>query len=326
MGLIATLGNWFSSPALEEAERQAIELAVERVDPRLRVVSGYQRKLASAVRHAMGYCDGLVAAIPGPIDIDIKAFGRDPLVHAFFAAPDDIGRMLGTSREVGNFVAAGGDPQNDDFYALIGMRRKEKTVVGLAQQGELIQEGVSQRLLYFADHTLHELSYDLTETRRRLRAAAFDSLAQSFAAHLAELRRERQDMHTAWDQERALARTVVPGHSPAAELHAHRKFEIEQGLRAMAASLEPAHVLEALAAWFADPEPRLHLVSTSVSVDRLGVLSKPQLEDAEVRTLTFPELVGRDRRRWIVLLARIARADALRAQQEHRDGSRYLII
>ena len=94
----------------------------------------------------------------------------------------------------------------------------------------------------------------------------------------------------------------------------------------MASSLEPAHVLDALVAWLADPEPLLHLVSTSVAVDRLGVLSKPAADDPEVQMLTFPELVGRDRRRWIILLARIAREDALRAQEENREANRYLLI
>lgn len=324
MGLIAGLKSWLIQPAVTPTEAKAVEMAIDRIDPRLRVVSGYQRKLAPAVRHALGYCDGLVAAIPGPIDIDVRAFGRDPMVHAFFAAPEDIGRMLGTSREVRNFFA---DPVNagaDEFFGLIGMRRKEKLVVGLAQQGDMIQEGVPQRLLYFADHTLGELNVDIDQTRHLLRGSAFDSLAKSFGSYLESLRREKQDMHTAWEQERALMRGGLA--AGAAEVHAQRKFEIEESLRALASSLEPAHVVEALASWLANPEPRLHLVDTSVSVDRLGVLSKPAVDDPDVHTLNFPELVGRDRRRWIVMLARIFREDARRALDESRDAHRYLLI
>lgn len=324
MGMLAGLKSWLAPSAVTPSEGKAIERIIERVDPRLRVVSGYQRKLSGAVRHAMGYCDGLVSAIPGPIDIDVQAFGRDPLVHAFFGAPEDIGRMLGTSREVRNFFTDPSNASADEFFGLIGMRRKEKTIVGLAQQGEMIREGVPQRLLYFADHTLRELSLDLDDTRGRLREAAFDSLAQSFGAYLEGLRRERQDMHTAWEQERAFLRGGIPGADT--DVHAHRKFEIEESLRTMATSLEPAHVLEAFAAWLANPEPRLHLISTSVSVDRLGVLSKPDIADADVQTLNFPELVGRDRRRWIVMLARIFREDAERALEESRDPHRYLVI
>jgi len=326
MGILTNLTGFLRPPQPDAATQQAIERAVDRVDPRLRIVSGYQRKLAPAVRHALEYCDGLVHEIPGPIDIGIRAFGRDPLVHAFFAAPEDIGHMLGKSREVKKFVA---DPQNlggDEFYALIGMRRKEKVVLGLAQQGDLIREGVPVRLLYFADHTLRELGANPDVTRSGLREASFESLAGSFAVHLDALRHEKTDIHTAWEQERAFARTLAAQAAVEADAHAHRRFELEAGLREMASSLEPAHVLDALVAWLADPEPLLHLVSTSVAVDRLGVLSKPAADDPEVQMLTFPELVGRDRRRWIILLARIAREDALRAQEENREANRYLLI
>ncbi len=326
MGLIATMGDWLAPKTLGETERAVIEHVVDRVDPRLRVVSGYQRKLVPAVRRALDYCTALVADIPGPVEIDVRTFGNDPLVHAFFAAPQDIGRMLGTSREVAKFVALPDTRRADDFYALIGMRRKEKTVVGPALQGDFIREGVPQRLLYFADHTLRELSLDVAETRHGLRASAVDSLAGSFALHLDALRREKTDIHTAWEQERALARSVAAQAATEAEAHEHRRFEIEEGLREIASSLEPAHVLDALSAWLADPEPRLYLVPVSVSVDRLGVLSQPAPDNPEVRTLSFPELVGRDRRRWIVLLARISRADALHAQEEYGEANRYLII
>ncbi|MDD5248241.1 MAG: hypothetical protein PHY45_04605 [Rhodocyclaceae bacterium] len=326
MGLIATMTDWLAPKALGEAEREAIEQIIERVDPRLRVVSGYQRKLAPAVRTTLEYCNTLVAAIPGPIDIDIRAFGNDPLVHAMFAAPEDIGRMLGTSREVSKFIAVPENLRADDFYALIGMRRKEKTIVGPALQGEFVREGVPQRLLYFADHTLRDLSLDVEKTRCGLCDSAVASLAGSFALHLEALRREKVDIHLAWEQERAQARTIAAQAATEAEAHAHRRFEMEEGLREIASTLEPAHVLEALSAWLSDPAPRLRLVSTSVAVDRLGVLSQPAADNPEVQTLNFPELVGRDRRRWIVLLTRISREDALRAQEAHREANRYLII
>ncbi|HEX8961474.1 MAG TPA: hypothetical protein VF801_00615 [Rhodocyclaceae bacterium] len=326
MGLISTMTDWLSPNALGETERVAIEKIVDRVDPKLRVVSGYQRKLAKAVREAMQYCDSLVAAIPGPIEVDVKAFGNDPLVHAVFAAPEDIPRMLGTSREMKKFIAAPETRAADEIYALIGMRRKEKTVLAPALQGDVVREGVPQRLLYFADHTLRELSLQADQTREGLRHSACDSLAASFAVHLDSLRREKVDVHTAWEQERAFARSVAAQAASEGEAHEHRRLEIEEHLREMASSLEPARVLDALAEWLANPEPRLRLVSTSVYVDRLGVLTQPVPGNPDVQMLSFPELVGRDRRHWLVLLARIPREDAERAQKEYGQADRYLVI
>ncbi len=325
MGIFTNLGAWLAPAAPVDAEmRRVIEHAVQSVDPRMVLVSGYERKLAPAVGHALAYCDGLVAAIPGPIDINVQAFGADPLVHAFFAAPDDIGRMLGASREVKQFVADANHLESDAFYAMIGMRRKEKIVLGLEMHGDLIQEGMPQRLLYFGDHTLHGLSVDLDVTRYLLRQASFDSLAKGFAAYLDDLRGKRQDLHQAWEQERSLSRSAAP--AEVASLHAQRRLELEQRMRAAAESMEPGHVLDAFCAWLAAPETRLHLVETSVAVDRLGVMADPARDEPNVQTLSFPELVGRDRRRWIVLLTRISRTDALRAQEASREANRYLII
>lgn len=325
MGIFANFSSWLSPAAAPDEEtRQAIGRAVQTVDPRLATIGGFERKLAPAVRHALAYCDGLVAAIPGPIDINVQAFGSDPLVHAFFAAPGDIGRMLGASREVRKFITSGRASDADEFFAMIGMRRKEKTVPGLEMHGETIQEGAPRRLLYFADHTLHQLSPSLDATQRGLRDTAFESLAKSFAVQLADLRARRQDLRTVWDQERALGRSADSPEE--ADRHARRRQELEESLRKAAESLEPGHVLDAFAAWLAAPELRLHLEETSVAVDRLGVMAAPGREDAGVQTLSFPELIGRDRRRWIVLLARISREDARRAQQESAQASRYLII
>jgi hypothetical protein len=302
----------------------AIARAVEIVDPRLVSVGGFERKLAPAVHYALGYCEGLVAAIPGPIDINVRAFGADPLVHAFFGAPDDIGRMLGASREVQQFVADPGNLESDEFFGLIGMRRKEKILTGAELYGETLVQGAVRRVLYFADHTLHELSPDVGMTRNRLRSAAFESLAKSFGGHLDALRGQRVDLRYAWAQERAQERSA--GTPDAAAPHARRRQELEEKLRLAAESLEPAHVLDALIAWFVAPESRLHFEETSVAVDRMGVMADPSAEAPGVQTLSFPELVGRDRRRWIVLLAKITRDDALLAQSENERAERYLII
>jgi hypothetical protein len=64
-----------------------------------------------------------------------------------------------------------------------------------------------------------------------------------------------------------------------------------------------------------------------LQVDRNGVLAdalnKP---DGEEGILHFPELVGRDRRRYVVMLARIPREEAERAVATVRDQQRRYIL
>lgn len=317
MGILSGLGNWFgSAPAPDPATRQAIDRAIETVDPRLKTVSGYERKLAPAVSRALGYCEGLAAGIPGPVDISPRAFSADPLVHAMFAAPGDIADMLAKSRELREFLADPAQCEGDEFYALLGMRQREKAVMGMVLQGETLQNDVPQRLLFFADHTLGELGNRHETTRQRLRTAAFDSLAQGFAAGVAELRQQRQEARAAWNMEQA---TAVTG-------RAERREVLEERQRQAIAALAPERLLTAFADWLTAPEGRLYLKPTEVTVDRMGVIARNPVADGNYSTLSFPELVGRDRRHWIVVVARIAREDAQEALRRQQEANRYLII
>jgi hypothetical protein len=317
MGILSGLGRWLgSAPLPEPATRQAVERAVEIVDPILRTVSGYERKLLLAVGSALRYCEELAANVPGPVEINARAFSADPLIHAMFAAPGDIGEMLGKSRELREFIADPGQSDADEFFALLGMRQREKAVMGIALQGGVLQNDVPQRLLYFADHTLGELGSEHHITRQRLQAAAFDGLARGFAHCVAELRQERHEARTAWNMEHA---------SPAAG-RAERRQVLEERQRQAVASLAPDRLLQALVDWLAAPQERLYLKPTEVTVDRMGVISRQAEAGDNFSTLNYPELVGRDRRQWIVLVARISRQDAQEALQRQEQANRYLLI
>lgn len=326
MGFISNLLGWNDkSPPLNDAERRAVAHAVAVVEPLLKMVSGHERRLAAPVRHALAYCDGLVAAVPGPIEVNSHAFAADPLVHALFATCGDIGATLGKSRAVKAFLAEPANALADEFYALLGMRRFEKSVMGMAVHGDIVCADIPQKLLYFSDHTLRELSPDIEQTRRGLRIAAFDSLATSFAAQLGEMRKARQDLHNEWDMQRALSSRSRQTASPSPD-HAQHSARLEEQLRQTAEALSPERLLDALVAWLAAPELHLHLDPTTVSVDRMGVMVDPASTEDQVSTLSFPELIGRDRRHWIVLIARIPRDEALRGVEQQQADSRYLII
>jgi hypothetical protein len=313
MGFLSGLGNLLGSrPPPEKALREAIERAVDAVDPRLKVVSDYESRLGPAVAHALRHCAAVAASIPGPVEVGARAFAADPLVHALFATPGDISDMLGKSREVREFFA---DPVNagrDEFFGLLGMRQRYKAVAGVALNGDVVQHGVPQRLLYFADHTLGELGSGHEVTRRRLQEAAFDGLARGFAHCVEELRQEHHEARTAWQMERASV--------------GERRQELEERQRLAIASLAPEKLLDAFAEWLAASEQRLYLKPTEVTVDRMGVISPSAATGDGYSTLNFPELVARDRRQWIVLVARISREDAREALERQQQANRYLLI
>lgn len=313
MGILSGISLWFGSrPPPDAALREAIDRAVDAVDPRLKVVPDYRHRLAPAVEHALGHCAGVAAAIPGPVEIGARAFAADPLVHALFAAPGDIAEMLGKSREVREFFADPTNADHDEFFGLLGMRQRHKAVAGVALNGDVVQHGVPQRLLYFADHTLGELGAANDDTRRRLQVAAFDGLARGFAHCVEELRQEHHEARTAWQMERAVV--------------GERRQELEARQRQAIASLAPENLLDAFADWLAAAGQRLYLKPTEVRVDRMGVIAPDAAAGDGYSTLAFPELVARDRRQWIVLVARIGRQEAREALERQQQASRYLLI
>lgn len=335
MSFISTLRHFFiPQPPLDAQTRAALNkaLAVERS---LLAVGGAQKKLAAPVRHALDYSHQLAREIPGPIHLDVKSFGADPLVHSLFAAPEDIAHMLGISVEARKLLQAGRRIGDTHVYGMIGVRRKEKVLPGLALHGDRVEEGPPQRVLYFGDHTLHELAADLNQTRDGLAMAAFASLVQSFGKHLESLRQKKNDLRQAWEAQRAQwrAHSSVPASATSAHTGLHTDAttqSLERELLRAAEVLQPAQILDAFAAWLAEPQARLRLDEIILSIDRMGVIRQSnaiaQSPTDAVHTLSLRELVSRDRRRWIVLLARIAASDIADAQRANSAPGRYMII
>jgi hypothetical protein len=310
-----------SSDPLDDDIHQAIERAADSVNPLFRQVGGYRKKLAPAVRIALDYCDGIARNIPGPFEISRKAFSADPLVHALFASADDIETMLARSQCIREAFAQNGIA-GADCWAMMGMRHRERSGFGVQLSGETLQFDVPQKMLYFTDHTLAELHPDLESLQRNLRSALFDSLLKSFAAHIAELKAERAEMLQAQAMEAArMRRHGIPG-IPAEHM---RHPELSERMRAAGDVFLPGGMLHLLSECLADPAPYLRLEPVKIAVDRSGVITGMGGEGAG-DTLHFAELTGRDRRRWVVILAAIERAEIERAMEQLTRERRYIVI
>ncbi len=329
MSLLSALGEFLKpAPPLDPAASKALERVGELVSPLLRVSPGFERKLLGPITHALGYCDSLVDALPGPIDINRKAFSTDPLVHALFASADDIDQMLGRSQAVRDYLADPAGLESEHFYGLFAARRQQKRQLGIARQGDLIQNDVPQLVLYFSDHTLIEPRCDAALTRRQLRLTALDSLLQTFHEHVEALRCEREGLRADLSVERAHL-TILRGKTPGLEYEVRTRHlaELDTRLRETAASLMPEQLTQALGDFLSSPELSLHLAPVSITVDRLGIVSDAPANGNDLNTLNFPELSSRDKRHYLVMLARISRDEALAAVEAVRDQQhRFLLI
>lgn len=310
--------DWLKpAPALDAALRARIDQAATAIDPLIRQVNGYEKKLAPAVQHALDYCADIARRIPGPFAVNRGAFVSDPLVHALFGSADGIDHMLATSQCVRDHLSQM-TLETGQCCALLGMRIHEKSGFGAALSGEVVRADVAQTTLYFSDHTLAEPSRDEASVRQRLREVLFEGIVKGIAAHVGDVRAE----HAGLAREKAIAQGQArAGLKP--ETHTRRLDSLYERLTATADALQPKHLLETLAAALAAPEPFLHLEPVEISVDRAGIISNGA-KDAD--TLHFVELTSRDLRRWVVILALINREDAHRALERFETSRRYLVI
>jgi hypothetical protein len=320
MRIIMGLFDWLRpSPPLDAATQARIEHAVTTGEPLIRQVGGYERKLAPAVQRAIDYCDDIASRIPGPFEISRAAFAADPMVHALFGSADDIEVMLSRSKCVRDHMMEL-TVTSGQCCALLGMRHREKVGFGIELTGNIVRMDVPQKTLYFADHTLAEPGPDVTATRAHLRDLLFDGLLKGFAAQVAEVRAEQSGLY----REQSITHTLVrSGNDPAT--HTRRLETLGEQLKASADALQPERLLDTLTATLANPEPHLHLDPVSVSVDRCGVITGVGSE-GEGDTLHFAELSGRDKRRWVVIIAKIEREEARRALERFETAQRYIVI
>lgn len=314
------LFDWFKSPPpLDDETRLMVERAVAAIDPMIRQLPDYQRKLAAPVRHALDYCADIAARIPGPYEISRAAFASDPMVHALFGSAENIETMLATSqctREHLQEMSLG----SGQCCALLGMRHREKAGFGTSMSGDVLRRDEAQTALYFTDHTLSEPSPDEAIVRNRLRLAMFDSLLKSLAGQLDLLRTEQIALNKEHAIESAWARSRQ-GKNP--EVHSRRLEELNQRLQAVADKLQAAQLLDTLINCLAAPESYLRLTPLAVSVDRTGVITD---RSNGGDPLHFAELSSRDKRRWVVILARIERDEARRAQDRFESARRHIVI
>lgn len=133
-------------PAIIE---QRIEQVVSMVDPRLKLVPGYHRKLAPAVEHAVLYCRELEAQIPPVIETGAAAWSENPVLRALFATAQDVPNVFSRSTEVQQFFAD--SPGADATWAMLRFVRKEEKGFGVAVHGDVVQHDVPRTSVSFGD-------------------------------------------------------------------------------------------------------------------------------------------------------------------------------
>jgi len=185
MGLLERVGSALfgdKPPADSAAERQLlddmIDAVVDAVEPRARMDSRYRQKLGGCMRGTIAYLRALGREGLEPALLSRAAWASDPRVNAFFGTADDVPECLGRSPELRRFFDAAGNAHLQEAFAVLGMKKEERSVLGMELQGDVVKRDVAQVVVCFSGHRIAAPAATLAAARLELGKRVILRLAQ----------------------------------------------------------------------------------------------------------------------------------------------------
>ncbi|MCG6859824.1 MAG: hypothetical protein LJE70_00825 [Chromatiaceae bacterium] len=173
-------------PSCSGTLEQAVEYVVDATFSRLRFLPSYARRLRRPVAATFRHIDELVEDFPGAILCSQSAFSEDPRVNAFFVDPRHLREVFSESEQVRELFDT--NPDTEECYALLCMKKEERRRLGMALVGELVQKEVMQTTVSFTDHQFFSPSASEAEARHSLKCCIFNGLL----AHIRKREREER--------------------------------------------------------------------------------------------------------------------------------------
>ena len=318
--------------------RAAIERVVDGTDPRLRAVRRYQHKLRGAVECAIDHAVTLIDQLPPAIDASHRSFVASPQLRAAFASPDRLRETLSFSKHTRNYQQQSAGPLPAELYAVLGMERVEKTVLGVELHGDLVRRDVPQTTVSFCNQRLACLTDSEQATRRELIQRAFDSLIEVALDNLTTIRAHRRQLeqrHRELLQQKAsalrsarlgldsLLESTGPNLADAGNIE-RQLWDLEAELgKVRAGSTTLDHLLARIIVTLSKPDKHLRLEPVALTLDHMNIKVSPG-SSRPGNALSFNEaLLGKDRR-LTVLLVRFPSSELLAPPDFFQEAQRLL--
>ena len=299
----------------------ALDYLVERIDPRLALVSGCRRTLGRPAQRALEYARALVAELPAPIPLRSENWATEPRLRAFFARAGDIGEVLARGTGVREFFDRGAD----QAFAILRMTRKTQRVLTQALQGEVVHTDVARTTVSFTEHRVSSPCASAEALARDLERRALDFIAERAAARLAALDADRKALEQERDVLKARMRLAGRGgHGLQAgadgEALAASLKKCEGRLTELAGGLGDRMTI--VAKTLAAPENELQLAVHTLRLDQMNFLV--EAHDAACAEVTFVEATSSEELSRVLVPVQIFRAQLPPARDAFADAEKYL--
>ena len=327
-GLRSRLDNRRAKKALDRERAVIVEEAIERlvdgIDPNMRLIVGYKKKLWQAVDKVLIYIAWLVDTIPGPVECNRKAFAADPLINAVFATAADLQKTFSQSETLRAFFADAMNVNQEECFALMCMEKKEQAGFGMELEGDLVKKDVPQVTVNFYGHNILSPAVTATEVRDSLKHCMFDALiSNTFEAVMVNHMREagtdeyrkvldkRYKANQAWSQELTSLILSIRADAMTGDTTSTKDASVQNENGSIDNQIEtPADRLTKVLDILAQPENMIRLDHISINLTRLGIKVKEDSARAGNK-INFTELVINDAWRRTIVLVRYPRNEML---------------
>ena len=295
------------APPDEAAEKQLVadmtELVVETVDARIRLQSRYAEKLEGCVRKTIAHLREIGRQPLEPLLHSRASWNDDPRLNAFIASADDVPAFLGRSKELRAFFGVPSQRELGEAYALLAMKKEERTVLAPKQDGDRVQHEVPQVTVSFSGHRLFAPSATLEATRLEVGRRIIRRLSQQALKRIVDLDMKAADLgeRKAWlaarlrlvklavDGAAGLLEDTVDTRSKMAALERELNETVHDYIETKASVATMASYTGHIKAILDHPEQHVSLQRTPMRLSRMGV----RVDDADlgpVNALTLSEL------------------------------------
>ena len=290
--ILARLRFWLQN---RQTEKQLIEHVIETVEPKIRLASGYRKKLRRPIQICLEHCKAMVTIIPGPIHLRKSDYDADPLIHAAFIGPVKLKDLI----ENQDSVSIPPIPAEPDRYALLTMTHRETTIFGPKIQGDMILNDAQMKSVTFTDHKIVGLSTTLESSRNKLEQICFQMILEAVSRELATKRTNLRELREHLERLHAMSH-IFGGGNHAQNVFGHSSHEEFEKLKEVEQMLEesedelvharqgyetPEDWLAILIDHLTIPEKIMHIQRISMRLDWRNVLTEASEENANNITL-----------------------------------------
>lgn len=330
-----------SAEVKDEAEQQLIadmiEMIVETVEPRVRLRAGYQQKLTGCVRATIAYLRSIGKTPLEPVLLTRANWNEDARLNAFFARAEDVPAVLGRSKELRSFFDDPANAEVEEAFALLGMRKEEKTIFAPSFEDGTLKQDVAQTAVSFSDHRLIAPSATEEQTRLEVGRRIIRRLAQVALARIIALDEKAVDLqqHKGYLGTRLrmlnLARDGMEGivDDPATigeqirAVERELKETVEGYIEAKASLATLDGYIGQIDDVFSHPQAHVALTQTDVRINRMGI-KVDEATDERHNALTLAELTVGANLRGVVAFVRCPRSELPPKEDLIANAERYL--